>query len=52
MSIPAEIWILNIVGVGAIAWFLTWRIRSKLKEVEERHVMSGIRHRKQLDESE
>ena len=52
MEIPIWVWILNIVGVGAIAWFLSWRLKSKLAEVEDRHVMSGIRHRKRIDESE
>ena len=52
MDIPIWVWILNIVGVGAIVWFLSWRLKSKLAEVEDRHVMSGIRHRKRLDESE
>ena len=52
MDIPIWVWILNIVGVGAIVWFLSWRLKSKLAEVEDRHVMSGIHHRKRLDESE
>ena len=35
-----------------IVWFLSCRLKSKLAEVEDRHVMSGIRDRKRLDESE
>jgi formate/nitrite transporter FocA (FNT family) len=52
VDVPIWVWILNIVGVVAIVWFMSWRLKSKLAEVEERHVMSGIRHRKRLDESE
>ena len=52
MEIPIWVWAINIIGVGAIVWFLSWRLKSKLAEVEDRHVMSGIRHRKRLDESE
>ncbi|MCS5525556.1 MAG: hypothetical protein NZ737_00570 [Candidatus Poseidoniaceae archaeon] len=52
MDIPWWVWTLNIIGVGATAWFLTWRIKSKLSEVEDRHVMGGIRHRKRLLEAE
>ncbi|MBT4065981.1 MAG: hypothetical protein HOE76_02015 [Euryarchaeota archaeon] len=52
MDIPPWVWILNIVGVIAAVWFLSWRLKSKLAEVEQRHVMSGIRHRKRLEESE
>ena len=50
MAPPIEIIILDIVGVVIVVWFLTWRIRSKLIEVEERHVMSGIRKRKKGEE--
>ncbi len=52
MDIPMWVWIINIVGVVSAIWFLTWRLKSKLAEVEDRHVMSGVRHRKRLDESE
>ena len=52
MAIPLWVWILNFVGVIGAVWFLSWRLKSKLAEVEERHVMSGIRHRKRLEESE
>ena len=52
MEIPMWVWIINIVGVVSAIWFLTWRLKSKLAEVEDRHVMSGVRHRKRLDESE
>ena len=52
MDVPIAIWVINIVGVAVIAWFLIWRLKSKLKEVEERHVISGIGHRKRIDESE
>ncbi|MFL2981997.1 MAG: hypothetical protein ACJZ4V_03665 [Candidatus Poseidoniaceae archaeon] len=52
MEIPMWVWIINIVGVVSAVWFLTWRLKSKLAEVEDRHVMSGVRHRKRLDESE
>ena len=52
MDIPMWVWIINIVGVVSAVWFLTWRLKSKLAEVEDRHVMSGVRHRKRLDESE
>jgi len=52
MSIPIWVWIVNIVGVLAAVWFLSWNLKSKLAEVEERHVVSGIKHRKRLDESE
>ncbi len=52
MTIPIWVWALNIVGVIAATWFLSWRLKAKLKEVEERHVMGGIRHRKQSEESE
>ena len=52
MEIPMWVWIINIVGVVSAVWFLTWRLKSKLAEVEDRHVMSGVRHRKRLDETE
>ncbi len=52
MSIPIWIWAINIIGVLVAVRFLAWRLKSKLAEVEERHVMSGIRHRNRLDESE
>jgi len=52
MDVPMWVWILNLVGVVSTVWFLSWRLKSKLAEVEDRHVMSGIRHRKRLDESE
>lgn len=52
MEIPMWVWIINIVGVVSAVWFLTWRLKSKLAEVEDRHVMSGVRHRKRLNESE
>ena len=52
MDIPIWIWALNIVGVGVAVWFLSWRLKSKLSEVEERHVMSGITHRKRIDEKD
>ncbi len=52
MDIPLWVWILNIVGIISAAWFLSWRLKSKLAEVEERHVMSGISNRKRIDESE
>ena len=52
MEIPMWVWIINIVGVVSAAWFLTWRLKSKLAEVEDRHVMSGVRHRKRLAEAE
>lgn len=52
MDIPPWVWILNIVGVIVAVRFLSWRLRSKLAEVEERHVMSGIKYRKRIDESE
>ena len=52
MDIPIWVWAINIIGVAVIVWFLSWRLKSKLAEVEARHVMSGIRHRKRLDESE
>ena len=52
MEIPIWVWIINIVGVVSAVWFLTWRLKSKLAEVEDRHVMSGVRHRKRLNESE
>ncbi len=52
MAIPWWIWAINIVGVITAVWFLSWRLKSKLSEVEDRHVMSGVRHRKRLDESE
>ena len=52
MAIPIWVWALNIIGVVTAVWFLSWRLKSKLAEVEDRHVMSGIRHRKRLEESE
>ena len=52
MALPIWVWVLNIVGVIVAVWFLTWRLKSKLAEVEERHVMSGISHRNRLDEVE
>ena len=52
MEIPMWVWIINIIGVVSAVWFLTWRLKSKLAEVEDRHVMSGVRHRKRLDEAE
>jgi len=52
MNVPIVIWIINIVGVAVIAWFLIWRLKSKLREVEERHIIGGISHRKRIDESE
>ena len=52
MDVPMWVWILNLVGVVSTVWFLSWRLKSKLAEVEDRHVMSGIRHRKRLEESE
>ena len=52
MEIPMWVWIINIVGVVSAVWFLTWRLKSKLAEVEDRHVMSGVRHRKRLGEAE
>ena len=52
MEIPIWVWIINIVGVVSAVWFLTWRLKSKLAEVEDRHVMSGIRHRNRLEELE
>ncbi len=52
MDVPIIIWVINIAGVAIAAWFLIWRLKSKLKEVEERHVIGGIRHRKRIDESE
>jgi hypothetical protein len=52
MGVPIVIWVINIVGVAVITWFLIWRLKSKLREVEERHVIGGISHRKRIDESE
>ena len=52
MDIPIWVWAIIIIGVAVIVWFLSWRLKSKLAEVEDRHVMSGIRHRKRLDEPE
>ncbi len=52
MAIPIWVWALNIIGVVVAVRFLSWRLKSKLAEVEDRHVMSGIRHRNRLDESE
>ena len=52
MEVPIWVWVLNIVGVVSAVWFLTWRLKSKLAEVEDRHVMRGIRHRNRLEESE
>ena len=52
MAIPIWVWALNIIGVVTAVWFLSWRLKSKLAEVEDRHVMSGIRHRNRLQESE
>jgi len=52
MTLPIWVWVLNIVGVVTAVWFLSWRLKSKLAEVEERHVMSGINHRNRLDENE
>ena len=43
MDIPIWVWAINIIGVAVIVWFLSWRLKSKLAEVEDRHVMSGIR---------
>ncbi|MDC3048038.1 hypothetical protein OA191_01810 [Euryarchaeota archaeon] len=52
MDVPLWVWALNIIGVVSAVWFLSWRLKSKLAEVEERHVVSGIKHRKRLDESD
>lgn len=52
MDIPIWVWAINIIGVVVVVRFLSWRLKSKLAEVEDRHVMSGIRHRKRLEESE
>lgn len=52
MEVPWWVWALNIIGGISAVWFLSWRIRSKIAEVEQRHVMSGIAHRKRLDEAE
>ena len=35
MSIPIWVWIVNIVGIIAAVWFLSWNLKSKLAEVEE-----------------
>ena len=52
MAIPIWVWALNIIGVITAVWFLSWRLKSKLAEVEDRHVLSGILHRNLLEESE
>jgi len=52
MSIPIWVWALNIIGVCTASWFLYSRLKAKLSEVEERHVVSGIRRRNRLQESE
>ena len=44
--------IIDLVVIVFVAYLLRRKIIGKLDEVEQRHVMSGVRHRKALSASE
>lgn len=48
----AIILIIDLVVIVFVAYLLRRKIIGKLDEVEQRHVMGGMRHRKALSASE